>query len=91
MPRIFFTEADRYRAAVYKDRARAALTDQGATREQLQTAYDELVAWHEAFHSPTAPPGYVVGAISGIYCTGCQVWPVIEELRTALHAEDRPE
>lgn len=71
-----FTEADRFRGREFTDAARHVLDDPNATREQLQATYDHLKVWHETFHSRNRPPD--------LPCTGCHVWPVIEDLRFDL-------
>lgn len=65
--------------------ARAALESGDMAR--IKAERDALLRWHAAHHGGQNAPldswqEVRRGAIQGVYCTGCQMWPVI----VALHA-----
>jgi hypothetical protein len=58
-----------------------------ASREAaaLQWARDALLTWHAGHHGGRNAPLDTweetrAASIQGVYCTGCQVWPVIVKL-----------
>lgn len=57
------------------DAAEAALADPNVTREQLAAARLQLDTYHRSAHG---------GPRNSALCTGCAVYPVLEELRFAL-------
>ncbi len=69
------------------DQARAALN--GGDSALMEQERDRLLRWHAAHHGGRNAPldGWEEtrrSAIQGVYCTGCQVWPVIIALHSAL-------
>lgn len=68
--------------------ARTALQDGDV--DLITRARNELLRWHEAHHGPNAPldqPVPKYRALGTVYCTGCQVWPVIVALNDALRVK----
>ena len=76
MPNIFWGESDGRapKAQQYPKEAQATLDDPGASIVDLRFAYDCLNDWHLTFH----------GGRGSLPCTGCQVYPVVQALKTRL-------
>lgn len=73
--------------------AQAALVS--GDRALIEQERDRLLRWHAANHGGRNAPldGWEDaqrGAIQGVYCTGCQVWPVIVALHHALQDVPAP-
>ena len=57
------------------DEAEAALADPNVTRERLAAAHLQLNTWHRTVHG---------GPRNSVLCTGCAVYPVLQDLQFAL-------